>query len=105
MRVLSLHSRQKLRAKATSQDRGKEAWDLSFRRSDEGGRLTERDLIEMHGAGLGLMWTTHTTDLHSALAVLHRVEMGGSSVPSGPNHRHDQARRVLEDRVTGSAHR
>jgi hypothetical protein len=50
--------------------RCKETWDESFRRGD---RLTERELIEMHGAGLGLVWATHQTDLHSALVTLYHA--------------------------------
>jgi hypothetical protein len=54
--------------------RCKKTWDDSFRHCDEGGRLTERELVEMHGAGLGLIWTTHTTDLPSALTTLRDAE-------------------------------
>jgi hypothetical protein len=50
--------------------RCKKTWDDSFRHGDDGGRLTERELVEMHAAGLGLIWTTHTTDLPSALMTL-----------------------------------
>jgi hypothetical protein len=79
--------------------RCKETWDASFRRSHEGCRLTERDLMEMHGAGLGLIWTTHTNDLHSALATLRQVESIAATVaPDVPDRQHDHAKRVLEDR-------
>jgi hypothetical protein len=78
--------------------RCKEAWDASFRQSDSGHRLTDRDLMEMHGAGLGLIWTTHTNDLPSALATLRQVEAIGRAVePDVPDHVHDHAKRVLED--------
>jgi hypothetical protein len=78
--------------------RCKEAWDASFRQSDRGNRLTDRDLMEMHGAGLGLIWTTHTNDLPSALATLRRVEAINSAVEhDGSDRRHDHAKRVLED--------
>lgn len=79
--------------------RCKEAWDAAFRQSDESGRLAARQLAEMHGAGLGLMWTTHTKDLHSALAVLHRVESCSQAVNAGPDHLRDQTKHVLENRV------
>jgi hypothetical protein len=78
--------------------RCQEAWDASFRQSDEGHRLTNRDLMEMHGAGLALMWTTHTNDLPSALARLRQVEaISGAVGPDVPDHVHDHAKRVLED--------
>ncbi|MGA2045692.1 MAG: hypothetical protein ABSG83_20275, partial [Roseiarcus sp.] len=48
--------------------RFKEVWDGSFRKADEGGRLTPRDLVEMHAAGLGLVWATHTIDLRATFA-------------------------------------
>ena len=47
--------------------RCREAWDASFWSED---RLTDRELMEMHGAGLGLIWATHQTDLQSALVTL-----------------------------------
>ena len=78
--------------------RCKEAWDESFTRSDGGHRLTNRDLMEMHGAGLGLIWTTHTNDLPSALATMRQLEAIGPVVEhDDPDHRRDHARRVLED--------
>ena len=45
-------------------------WDAFFGLGD---RLTERELMEMHGAGLGLVWATHQTDLYSALMTLYRA--------------------------------
>jgi len=79
--------------------RCKQTWDASFRKSHEGHGLSERDLMEMHGAALGLIWTTHTTDLQSALALLYHVEAHGSDVHAGPDLGHDLAKRVLESRV------
>jgi len=79
--------------------RCKQAWDASFRRSHEGEELSERDLMEMHGAGLGLIWTTHTNDLQSALALLFHVEACCSPAHAGPDARRHQAKRVLESRV------
>jgi hypothetical protein len=77
--------------------RCKEAWDASFRQSEDGHRLTDRDLMEMHGAGLGLIWTTHTNDLSSALATLRLVEaIGCAGAHDAPDHDHHQAKRVLE---------
>jgi len=76
--------------------RCKEVWDACFEQSAEGERLTGRDLVEMHSARLGLIWTTSTTDLPSALNVLRYVEAAGSPGDAGPDHRRDQARRVLE---------
>jgi hypothetical protein len=34
------------------------------------------DVVEMHEAALGLMWTTGTKDLAAALGILHDVEAG-----------------------------
>ncbi len=79
--------------------RCRELWNSFFTRFDEGNRLTERDLIEMHGAGLGLVWTTHSTDLPSALATLNQVEALGAAVDVGPDHQHEHAKRVLETRI------
>jgi len=36
----------------------------------------ELDLVELHKAALGLMWTTGTTDLQAALDVFHDVGAG-----------------------------
>jgi hypothetical protein len=89
--------------------RFKEVWDGSFRKADEGGRLTPRDLVEMHAAGLGLVWATHTIDLDSALAVLHQVAAAsppGTTAPpaagTGSDRFRHQASRVLEARLTNS---
>jgi hypothetical protein len=82
-----------------SADRCKRAWSRSFERDDESTRLTVRELAEMHGAGLGLLWTTHTNDLRSALAVLQQVEACGSPLTGGPQDGHIQAKCVLESRV------
>ncbi len=79
--------------------RCKQAWDASFRRSHDGDGLSDRDLMEMHGAGLGLIWTTHTTDLQSALALLYQIEACCPGVPGGTDDRRDQAKRVLESRA------
>ena len=76
--------------------RCKTAWDACFAQSAEGERLTQRALVEMHSARLGLIWTTSTTDLSSALAVLRYVEEAGSAVSEGPNRRRDHAKHVLE---------
>ena len=78
--------------------RCRQSWDTVFDRSADGVDLTERDLLEMHGAGLGLMWTTHSTDLPSALGRLNQVEAGTSAGADGPRSDRDQARRVLENR-------
>jgi hypothetical protein len=82
--------------------RCRQSWDDAFARSDDGHRLSARELLEMHGAGLGLMWTTHSTDLSSALGLLHQVENGTAAEPSAgpddPRSPWDQARRVLESR-------
>jgi hypothetical protein len=79
--------------------RCKKTWDEFFRQSDDGHRLAERQLAEMHGAGLGLMWSTHTKDLHSALAVLHRVDAYGATAATGPEQLRAQARWVLENHI------
>jgi hypothetical protein len=65
--------------------RSKEIWDGSFQKYDEGRTLTPLDLVEMHGAALGLVWTTHTTDLLSALAVLDHVEAASSAPWTAPS--------------------
>jgi hypothetical protein len=91
--------------------RSKDAWDRSFQKSDEGGSLSPRDLVEMHGAALGLVWATHTVDLDAALAVLHRVETAAVPAPEtraeavdgkGDERFRETATRVLEARSTGS---
>jgi len=79
--------------------RCREIWNSCFRRSDGGDRLSDRDLIEMHGAGLGLVWTTHSKDLHSALATLNQVDALSPAPDMSPYYRHEQAKRVLESRV------
>jgi hypothetical protein len=78
--------------------RCRHAWDDVFDRHDNGQPLTKRDLVEMHGAGLGLMWTTHSTDLSSALALLRQVDSSMSVDSQGPPSGRDQVRRVLENR-------
>ena len=57
----------------------------------------------MHSARLGLIWTTSTTDLSSALNVLRYVEAAGSAVAEGPDRQRDQARRVLEGLIVDGA--
>jgi hypothetical protein len=79
-----------------SATRCKATWDACFEQSTDGDPLTPRDLVEMHSARLGLIWTTSTTDLPSALAVLRYVEAASSAVGAGLDQPRDQARRVLE---------
>ncbi len=79
--------------------RCRDLWNSCFRRSDEGDRLSDRDLIEMHSAGLGLVWTTHSNDLHSALATLNQVDALSPAADISPNDRHEQAKRVLQKRI------
>jgi hypothetical protein len=52
--------------------RFKEAWDTAKQRSETGTALSDRDIVEMHEAALGLIWATGTNDLQAALDVLHR---------------------------------
>ena len=54
--------------------RFKEAWDAGMRRGTDGVALTDLEIVEMHEAALALIWATGTTDLQSALAVLHDYE-------------------------------
>jgi hypothetical protein len=82
-----------------SASRCKAAWEAAFEKSHEGAVLAGRDLVEMNSARLGLIWATHSYDLASALATMHYVEAAGSDVQPGPDHRHEQARRVLEARL------
>ena len=80
--------------------RCKAAWDACFERAFGGEPLTRRDLVEMHSARLGLIWTTSTTDLASALDIVRYVEATRSVVDAGPSHGRDLARRVLEGRIS-----
>jgi hypothetical protein len=50
--------------------RFKEAWEGI----GSGGTLTDLDIIEMHGAALGLIQATDTSSLEEALAVLRQYE-------------------------------
>jgi hypothetical protein len=50
--------------------RYKETLDASMARATSGRATTPSDIIELHQATLGLMWSTHTTTLKEALVVL-----------------------------------
>jgi hypothetical protein len=81
--------------------RCKETWESSFRRSEEGVELTGRDLVEMHGAALGMVWATHTRDLDSALAILDRLELDSATLHHDATDQRDLARRILESQISG----
>jgi hypothetical protein len=76
--------------------RCKMTWEASFQRVDQGEPMTNRDLVEMHGAALGMIWATHTTDLDSALAILDRLEVDAATLHQDALDRSDLARRILE---------
>lgn len=59
--------------------RCKETWEASIRQSEAGDELTDRDLMEMHGAALGMIWATHTQDLDAALTILDRLEVDSAT--------------------------
>ena len=49
------------------------AWEAVRSRSP-GSDVSRRDLIEMHGAALALIWATATTNVVDALALLDRLD-------------------------------
>ena len=53
--------------------RFKEAWEEGMRRSADGDVFTDRDIVEMHEASLGLIWATGTQTMQEALDVFHRL--------------------------------
>ncbi|HXQ75962.1 MAG TPA: hypothetical protein VN791_05650 [Acidimicrobiales bacterium] len=53
--------------------RFKAAWEAGMRRSADGEVLTDRDIVEMHEASLGLIWATGTRDMQEALDVFHAL--------------------------------
>jgi hypothetical protein len=81
--------------------RCKETWESSLRKSDAGDQLTDRDLMEMHGAALGMVWTTHTQDLDSALAILDLLEVNSATIHQDATDQRDLARRILESSISG----
>ena len=76
--------------------RCKVTWEALLRQADEGEDLTDRDLVEMHSAALGMIWATHTQDLDSALAILDRLEVDSATVHQDAADHSDLARRILE---------
>jgi hypothetical protein len=54
--------------------RCKEAWERVRLRSAAGAVLSDRDIVEMHEAALGLIWATGTNDLQAALDVFHQYD-------------------------------
>ncbi len=76
--------------------RCKMTWEASLRRVAAGEPMTDRDLVEMHGAALGMIWATHTRDLDSALAILDRLEVESATLHQDAADRSDLARRILE---------
>ena len=81
--------------------RCKENWESSIRQSQAGDELTDRDLMEMHGAALGMVWATHTRDLDSALTILERLEIDSATLHQDATDQLDLARRILESQITG----
>jgi hypothetical protein len=81
--------------------RCKETWESTLRQSEEGVELTDRDLLELHSAALGMVWATHTRDLDSALAILDRLELDSATLHSDATDQRDLARRILESRLSG----
>ncbi len=54
--------------------RFKETWEAGMQRSADGEVLSDRDIVEMHEASLGLIWATGTMDMQEALDVFHALE-------------------------------
>ncbi len=61
-------------AKFAAALRFKEAWEAGMQRSADGEVLTDRDIVEMHEASLGLIWATGTMNLQDALDAFHALE-------------------------------
>jgi hypothetical protein len=53
--------------------RYRDAWE-AVRALPPEAEMSDRDLVEMHGAALALIWATGTQTLGDALALLHRLE-------------------------------
>jgi hypothetical protein len=81
--------------------RCRETWESSIRQSEAGAELTDRDLMEMHGAALGMVWATHTRDLASALDILDRLEIDSATLHQDASDQRDLARRILESQISG----
>jgi hypothetical protein len=45
-----------------------------MQRSADGEVLTDRDIVEMHEASLGLIWATGTMNLQEALDAFHALK-------------------------------
>jgi hypothetical protein len=52
--------------------RYKDAWEAV--RWSPGAEMSARDLIEMQGTALALIWSTGTSNLGEALDLVHRLE-------------------------------
>jgi len=61
-------------AKLAAAVRFKEAWEAGMQRSADGEVLTDRDIVEMHEASLGLIWATGTMNLQEALDAFHALK-------------------------------
>jgi hypothetical protein len=55
--------------------RFKYAWEGERERSFQGDVLSDRDIVEMHEAALGLIWATGTTNSQRALEVLREFDV------------------------------
>ena len=80
METIGDHSQVKLKsaprpskAMLEAATRYRDAWE-AVRRRRPGAEISDRDLVEMHGAALALIWATGTMNLGDALALLHEWE-------------------------------